>query len=588
MNVDNHKTDNNSNFSEYHNSSYLPNQPHKTNINPNNKCYDYNNNNKNNNNNSNTNYSKQNNNYIPSTLEVSSAKTNFEINKELNSNLSASLPFNNLNVNSDYNLNYNNNNKGKRIYREENNYYLSSNASRFSNTQDTLISSGQNKKIKIENIVDNNEKDFTKYRTFSNNHLSNYHINSNNNNTFNEISKVNSSSSNNFQQTTSLSLNYSLNYQENKNNSNIPNNRNNISLNSSNTHISTDYYRNPRPVEYLNRNNNTISHNNYSLNTGKSYQQLQQNTYQSTHFPYSSSNKYNNNHINKNNYISSHITKMAPSIQTSESNSAQIEYSCSEDMIQSNMKRKSLSKMSIDNITNNDDDYQKDAKKINNSDDHLSNSSKKMAKSPNSFSTNPIANDSHPPSSLSTVQNSEVHNEAKAQTPASIENHNQKVNTTINSSNNKPSGVAVTKKVNNPTLSIPKTVANSNSCIYLPKNFYEVEINHLIYLIAEMLEKLTKYNDQITLTKENLTRFHSRKAPEISIYDYLKRIVKYAAIDKVALLSLLIYIDRICKRHRMFTISSLTVHRFIITSLTCASKAMCDSICTNTHYSKGK
>jgi len=101
MNVDNHKTDNNSNFSEYHNSSYLPNQPHKTNINPNNKCYDYNNNNKNNNNNSNTNYSKQNNNYIPSTLEVSSAKTNFEINKELNSNLSASLPFNNLNVNSD-------------------------------------------------------------------------------------------------------------------------------------------------------------------------------------------------------------------------------------------------------------------------------------------------------------------------------------------------------------------------------------------------------------------------------------------------------------------------------------------------------
>ncbi|OUM61297.1 hypothetical protein PIROE2DRAFT_28733, partial [Piromyces sp. E2] len=120
----------------------------------------------------------------------------------------------------------------------------------------------------------------------------------------------------------------------------------------------------------------------------------------------------------------------------------------------------------------------------------------------------------------------------------------------------------------------------------LPKNFYEVEINHLIYLIAEMLEKLTKYNDQITLTKENLTRFHSRKAPEISIYDYLKRIVKYAAIDKVALLSLLIYIDRICKRHRMFTISSLTVHRFIITSLTCASKAMCDSICTNTHYSK--
>ncbi|ORX80689.1 cyclin-domain-containing protein [Anaeromyces robustus] len=164
------------------------------------------------------------------------------------------------------------------------------------------------------------------------------------------------------------------------------------------------------------------------------------------------------------------------------------------------------------------------------------------------------------------------------------------VNNNFNN-NNSNNNIKITnsKKFNNSSfLSISKSKNNSNnnSCIYLPKNFYEVEINHLIYLIAEMLEKLTKYNDQITLTKENLTRFHSRKAPEISIYDYLKRIVKYAAIDKVALLSLLIYIDRICKRHRLFTISSLTVHRFIITSLTCASKAMCDSICTNAHYSK--
>ncbi|KAG0023965.1 hypothetical protein BGZ80_006979 [Entomortierella chlamydospora] len=37
---------------------------------------------------------------------------------------------------------------------------------------------------------------------------------------------------------------------------------------------------------------------------------------------------------------------------------------------------------------------------------------------------------------------------------------------------------------------------------------------------------------------------------------------------------------------RTFTISSLTVHRFIIASVTLAAKAVCDSYCTNSHYAK--
>jgi len=49
---------------------------------------------------------------------------------------------------------------------------------------------------------------------------------------------------------------------------------------------------------------------------------------------------------------------------------------------------------------------------------------------------------------------------------------------------------------------------------------------------------------------------------------------------------LLIYIDRVCERHRSFTISSLTVHRFIITGIAVASKALCDSYCTNTFYAR--
>ncbi|KAG0344039.1 hypothetical protein BG004_004783 [Podila humilis] len=74
--------------------------------------------------------------------------------------------------------------------------------------------------------------------------------------------------------------------------------------------------------------------------------------------------------------------------------------------------------------------------------------------------------------------------------------------------------------------------------------------------------------------------------PQISVYDYLRRIVKYTSLERACLLVILIYIDRVCERVRTFTISSLTVHRFIIASVTLAAKAVCDSYCTNSHYAK--
>ncbi|KAF9895844.1 hypothetical protein BX616_008717, partial [Lobosporangium transversale] len=101
-----------------------------------------------------------------------------------------------------------------------------------------------------------------------------------------------------------------------------------------------------------------------------------------------------------------------------------------------------------------------------------------------------------------------------------------------------------------------------------------------------MLCRLTAHNDQIPLTTANLTRFHSRAPPQISVYDYLRRIVKYTSLERACLLVILIYIDRVCEKVRTFTISSLTVHRFIIASVTLAAKAVCDSYCTNSHYAK--
>jgi len=66
----------------------------------------------------------------------------------------------------------------------------------------------------------------------------------------------------------------------------------------------------------------------------------------------------------------------------------------------------------------------------------------------------------------------------------------------------------------------------------------------------------------------------------------LLRIVKYSSLEKPSLLATVFYIDLLSRSYPAFTLSSLTVHRFLITAVTVASKGLCDAFCTNTHYAK--
>ncbi|EJD02733.1 cyclin-domain-containing protein [Fomitiporia mediterranea MF3/22] len=138
--------------------------------------------------------------------------------------------------------------------------------------------------------------------------------------------------------------------------------------------------------------------------------------------------------------------------------------------------------------------------------------------------------------------------------------------------------------------------------IELPRAFEHADVDHLVVLIADMLNRLIGHNDKIPLSpydselpavlsaeshcREALTRFHSRTPPTIGVLDYLRRIVKYANVERTCLLITLHYIDQICARLPHFTISSLTCHRFIIAAVVVSSKALCDAFCTNAHYAK--
>ncbi|KAJ2386551.1 Pho80p cyclin [Coemansia sp. RSA 2603] len=104
--------------------------------------------------------------------------------------------------------------------------------------------------------------------------------------------------------------------------------------------------------------------------------------------------------------------------------------------------------------------------------------------------------------------------------------------------------------------------------------------------VASMFTRVVQHNDRLMPVTQKPTRFHSRAPPNITISDYLQRVTKYALLEPACLLLLLIYVDRICERNPGFTISSLTVHRFIITAATVACKCLCDAYCTNSHYAK--
>lgn len=123
----------------------------------------------------------------------------------------------------------------------------------------------------------------------------------------------------------------------------------------------------------------------------------------------------------------------------------------------------------------------------------------------------------------------------------------------------------------------------------LSSNFVHCPRDDLIILIARMLNSLISINDNFNdsnLSSANLTRFHSRTPPGISVYSYLARLARYSSLENAVLLTAVYYIDLLSTIYSSFTLNSLTVHRFLLTATTVGSKGLCDSFCTNSHYAK--
>lgn len=146
---------------------------------------------------------------------------------------------------------------------------------------------------------------------------------------------------------------------------------------------------------------------------------------------------------------------------------------------------------------------------------------------------------------------------------------------------NPPSGVAIPKDGS------PKRAKSASQPVkILPLKYELCEVEDMVILIANMISELIETNDALPLRSGVLTRFHSRTPPGISVMDYLHRLAKHATLTPPLLLSMVYYIDRLCSLYPAFTISTLTVHRFLITAATVAAKGLSDSFWNNATYAR--
>eukprot|EP01135_Chromosphaera_perkinsii_P004184 Nk52_evm3s271 gene=Nk52_evmTU3s271 len=109
-------------------------------------------------------------------------------------------------------------------------------------------------------------------------------------------------------------------------------------------------------------------------------------------------------------------------------------------------------------------------------------------------------------------------------------------------------------------------------------------IEQVISSLSRLLAKLVEMNSGIPVTE--ITHFHAKIPPPISVEDYIKRLVKYCPCGNEVLILMLIYFDRVIQRSSGYMLTPLNIHRMLITAFMLASKFSQDKYYTNSHYGK--
>ncbi|XP_062181217.1 cyclin-P3-1 [Phragmites australis] len=110
----------------------------------------------------------------------------------------------------------------------------------------------------------------------------------------------------------------------------------------------------------------------------------------------------------------------------------------------------------------------------------------------------------------------------------------------------------------------------------------------VLLLLSSHLDKAVQKNEELlgsSKIKESTTIFHGQRVPELSIKLYAERIFKYAQCSPSCFVLGLIYMERYLQQPNIY-MTSLSVHRLLITSVVIAAKFTDDSFFNNAYYGK--
>jgi len=115
---------------------------------------------------------------------------------------------------------------------------------------------------------------------------------------------------------------------------------------------------------------------------------------------------------------------------------------------------------------------------------------------------------------------------------------------------------------------------------------YKVLIAPVIAMVFnEMIAMSEKHQDSVLDQRKTLaSSFDATSAPEITVSEYMDRIIKFAPCSAECFLLACVYLDRILDVHCV-SLSPINIHRFLVTSVLISAKQLDDSTYNNKYYS---
>lgn len=134
---------------------------------------------------------------------------------------------------------------------------------------------------------------------------------------------------------------------------------------------------------------------------------------------------------------------------------------------------------------------------------------------------------------------------------------------------------------------------NVDSEVYLTLGLKELRKGVLgtprvLTLLSSLLERSVQKNEMLMETsqiKNGITVFHGLRAPPVSIQQYIDRIFKYSGCSPSCFVVAHIYVDRFIQSTDVH-LTSLNVHRLLMTSVMIAAKFIDDAFFNNAYYAK--